>query len=300
MSTQSDTVNSAISGSDLIKQVWQGYVPPQYDYLPKQWDQKTRATMIVRDILQKSGVNDSGMSFNDDGSVKDANAKTMLDHIVDASPYIIGGVAGAAALGAFGGGVSGVSGAAPEIAVTSSGPLTGVAAPTAAGLSAGTGGTTAAATGTGAFSSLLNNAGVVGKGLDAVAGSMVHNRGTELSAAQDANAQFERELLARDINSRNDRNNNLRQSTFAGLLAGYQPGSRPAGVNPSPFNFSSGPQHDALSFGASDALKRLQAGDTLPPMTDPRTTAAAKSSPSIWERILGYGGAGASLLGAWK
>lgn len=77
--------------------------------LPASWDAATRNRTVAQKIASEKGINTSGQAVNDDGQFYDANKKTLLDHLVDISPYIIGGVAGAGALGAFGG-VGGAAG----------------------------------------------------------------------------------------------------------------------------------------------------------------------------------------------
>ncbi len=142
----------------------------------------------------------------------------------------------------------------------------------------------------------------IGSGASAAADSMAKNRGTELSAGLDANKQFEDELLKREAFNQQSQNNNLRQSVFSSLLAGYQPPARPAGIT-SAFASPGQPGQDALNFTAKDALAKLQGGPALSlptntDMADPRAMAAQLSKSSAWEKLLGILGAGASAYGA--
>lgn len=308
MSAQSDTVNQAISGSELIQRVWQGYVPPQYDYLPKAWDQKTRATMIVRDILQKAGVNDSGMSFNDDGSVKDANAKTVLDRIVDVSPYIIAGVGGAAALGAFGGAGS----AAPEIGVTSADGL-GFAPTTAAGITAASGSVAAPAAAASSvapslagkfLSSDLGGAAISGVGSALTSYFGAKNRNDQAALDRQAAAERQQAAIASGESTLDPFRQQMSQGKDIGQLdrlerASYSPVrlSMPAG---SPYARNMPRTSGGYSYekspeliASAGALKNdVMAGHGAPTMTNPanygKTSAmdllsllAAKKKPAI-------------------
>jgi hypothetical protein len=136
----------------------------------------------------------------------------------------------------------------------------------------------------------------LGKGASSAAQSMAGNRGTNAELTLDANDQFERELLARELEKRASRNDALRQSIFGSMLAQYHAPQRPAGISGSPFASLGATGMQAADFGAADALRRLQAGDTLPALERPDLSKFMKSS--IWEKLLGIGGAAASAYGA--
>lgn len=137
----------------------------------------------------------------------------------------------------------------------------------------------------------------LGKGASSAAQGMASNRGTSAELTLDANKQFEDLLLRRELEKRTARNDALKQSVFASLLANYQPTARPAGVPQSAFSSGFGqPGNDALTFAAGDALTRLKAGDQLPALQRPDLSKYMKSS--LWEKLLGIGGAAASAYGA--
>jgi hypothetical protein len=136
----------------------------------------------------------------------------------------------------------------------------------------------------------------LGKGASSAAQSMANNRGSAAELELDANDQFERQLLARELEKRNSRNDALRQSIFGSLLAQYQAPIRPAGMPSSPFASLGAVGTDAANLAAQDALARLRAGDTLPALQRPDLSKYTKSS--IWEKLLGIGGAAASAYGA--
>jgi hypothetical protein len=136
----------------------------------------------------------------------------------------------------------------------------------------------------------------IGGGASSAAQSMANNRGSAAELTLDANDQFERQLLARELEKRNARNDALRQSIFSSLLAQYQAPQRPAGMPASPFANLGAVGLDATQFAAQDALNRLRAGDTLPALQRPDISKFTKSS--IWEKLLGIGGAAASAYGA--
>ncbi len=136
----------------------------------------------------------------------------------------------------------------------------------------------------------------IGAGLSSASQSMANNRGTAAELTLDANDQFERQLIARELEKRNARNDALRQSVFGSLLSQYQAPTRPAGMPQSPFTNLGATGTDAATFAAQDALARLRAGDTLPSLQKLDLSKYTKSS--IWEKLLGVSGAAASAYGA--
>ena len=136
----------------------------------------------------------------------------------------------------------------------------------------------------------------LGKGASSAAQSMAGNRGTAAELTLDANQQFEQQLLARELEKRTARNDALRQSVFGSLLAGYQAPTRPNGMPRAAFGNLGAVGTDAAQFAAQDALNRLRAGDMMPALQRPDLSKNTKSS--IWEKLLGIGGAAASAYGA--
>lgn len=136
----------------------------------------------------------------------------------------------------------------------------------------------------------------LGKGASSAAQSMASNRGSAAELTLDANDDFERQLLARELEKRNARNDALRQSVFASLLAGYRAPTRPEGMPQPVFRDLGAPGSHALNVAARDAVARLHGGDTLPALQRPDLSKFTKSS--IWEKLLGFGGAAASAYGA--
>jgi hypothetical protein len=136
----------------------------------------------------------------------------------------------------------------------------------------------------------------IGAGASGAAKSMASNRGTAAELTLDANKQFEDELLRRELNKRQDRNDALRQSVFSSLLSQYHPAQRPGGMPQSPFQGLGSVGMQATDFAGQDALNRLKAGDTLPALQRPDLSKYMNSS--IWEKLLGIGGAAASAYGA--
>lgn len=138
---------------------------------------------------------------------------------------------------------------------------------------------------------------LVGRGASAASQGMANNRASQAELALDANEQFERALLARELEKRNARNDALRQSVFGSLLANYQPSGLGAPGRVSPFNLGN-TGTSALTLASQDALSRLQNPNALPAMTDPRTLVAKYGKSGFWEKLLGVGGAIASAAGA--
>lgn len=136
----------------------------------------------------------------------------------------------------------------------------------------------------------------LGAGASGAAKSMASNRGTAAELTLDANKQFEDALLKRELEKRANRNDALKQSVFASLLSQYHPSARPMGMPQSPFQGLGSIGTQATDFAAQDALNRLRAGDTLPALQRPDLS--KYTNPSIWERLLGFGGAAASAYGA--
>lgn len=136
----------------------------------------------------------------------------------------------------------------------------------------------------------------LGAGASKTASNLASDRGTSAQLTLDAQRQFENELMARQQNQRTAQANALKQSIFASMLQGYQPAQRPMGVPQSAFQGLGATGNQATSFIASDALNRLKAGDQLPSLQP--LDVSQYTSPSIWEKILGIGGAAASAYGA--
>jgi hypothetical protein len=131
-----------------------------------------------------------------------------------------------------------------------------------------------------------------GAAASAAAGAQANNRGQQASFDLQSQDAFERELMAREMNQRANRNDALKQSVLSSMLSNYHPSARPAGMPQSPFSLGQ-TGTDALNFEAQDALKRLQAGDTLPPLQ--RVTAP---KAGMLEKILSIAGPAASIYGA--
>jgi len=136
----------------------------------------------------------------------------------------------------------------------------------------------------------------LGAGASNAAKSMAQNRGTSAELTLDANKQFEDELMRRELEKRASRNDALKQSVFASLLGQYQPAQRPVGMPQSPYQGLGAIGGQATSFAAQDALNRLKAGDQLPALARPDLSKFMKSS--LWEKLLGIGGAAAGAYGA--
>jgi hypothetical protein len=140
--------------------------------------------------------------------------------------------------------------------------------------------------------------GALGKGASGAAQGMAQNRGTQASLTLNSNKQFEDELLQRMAFNQQAQSHNLRDSVFSSMLANYHPAARPDGVSTA-FAGAGQPGQDALNLTAQDALAKLQHGDALAlpanqQMFDARTVPDKFGKASIWEKILGIVGAGAS------
>lgn len=229
----------------------------------------------------RSALDREGFHFNDQGSPQ-AN-RSWWQNALLAAAAVGAPLGGFAALGGFGGGAGAGAGGASFISNAVNGSAN-------AALGAGAGG---AAAGSGSLlSSILSG---VGQGAGAAANSMANNRGAEAGLTLDANDAFERQLLAREVEKRNARSDALRTSIFGSLVSGYQAPTRPEGMPQSPYATMGAAGREAADFASQDALARLRAGDTLPALQ--RTDPAQFARPSIWERLLGYGGAAAGAFG---
>lgn len=145
----------------------------------------------------------------------------------------------------------------------------------------------------------------VSKGLGGASQAAASNRGTKAEMMMDQNSDLERELLAREMNSRQARNDAYQGAIRADMAQTWKPATRPGNIPTISYGGGLSPEGlDAVRTAANQYRGRLGAADLQSPSGMPsyRNLAQDKDyqktqKSGIWEKIAGIASAALPVAG---